>query len=188
MARDYELGLVINPDVGDEQARTIVERVTQFVGTNGGQVVRVNAWGRRHLAYPIQHHRDGLYFWFDLILPPDSVAGLERNLHVNEDVIRHLVKQRDPRVITHLRQREAEEDAQAAARAAAQAAAQAAAAEAAAARAAEAAAAPEGQAEAPAEAPEAQAEAPAEPAGEAEAAAGEEEEARSEPISAEAES
>jgi small subunit ribosomal protein S6 len=177
MARDYELGIVINPDVGDEQARTIVERVTQFVSTNGGQVVRVNAWGRRHLAYPIQHHRDGLFFWFDLMLPPETVAGLERNLHVNEDVIRHLVKQRDPRVIAQVRQREAEEDAQAAARAAAQAAA-------AAARA----AAAEAQAEAPTTAPEAQAEAAA-PEAQAEApAAGEEEEARSETLGAEADS
>ncbi len=122
MARDYELGMVINPDVGDEQTRTIVERVTQYVSGNGGQVVRVNAWGRRHLAYPIEHHRDGLYFWFDLILPAETVAGLDRMIRVNEDVVRHLVKLRDPRVVAQTRQREAEADAQAAAHAAAQAA------------------------------------------------------------------
>jgi small subunit ribosomal protein S6 len=121
MARDYELGIIINPDVGDDQARTTVERVTQYVIGNGGQVVRVNAQGRRHLAYPIEHHRDGLYFWFDLILDPESVAGLERNIGVNEDIIRHLVKLRDPRVIQQVRQREAEADAQAAAQAAARA-------------------------------------------------------------------
>jgi small subunit ribosomal protein S6 len=122
MARDYDLGIIINPDVGDEQARAIVERVTQFVATNGGQVVRVNAWGRKHLSYPIQRHRDGLYFWFDLILPPEGVAKLERMLGVNEDIIRHLVRLRDPRTVVQARQREAEQDAQAAAHAAAQAA------------------------------------------------------------------
>ena len=122
MARDYDLGLIINPDVADDQARAIVERVTQFVGTHGGQVVRVNVWGRRHLAYPIQRHRDGLYFWFDLILPPEAVAELERTLRLNEDIIRHLVRLRDPRTVGQARQREAELDAQAAAHAAAQAA------------------------------------------------------------------
>ena len=122
MARDYELGIIINPDVGDEQARATVERVTQYVATNGGQVIRVNAQGRRHLAYPIEHHRDGLYFWFDLSLSPQSIAGLERSIGVNEDIIRHLVKLRDPRVIQQVRQREAEADAQAAAQAAARAA------------------------------------------------------------------
>src|SRR5260221_2781370 len=133
MARDYELGLIIKPDVGDDQARAIVDRVTQTVASNSGQVVRVNAWGRRRLAYPIEHHRDGLYFFFDLIMPPESVGELERTLHVNESVMRHLVKLRDPRIAAQQRQREAEAEAQAAV----QAAQAAAAAEAAAAQAAE---------------------------------------------------
>lgn len=128
MARDYELGLIINPDAGDERARAIVERVTQVVNSQDGQVVRVDAWGRRHLAYPIERHRDGLYFWLDLSLLPQSVAEVERTLRVNEDVMRHLITLRDPRVVTQKRQREAELAAQAEAHAAAQASAAAAAA------------------------------------------------------------
>lgn len=156
MARDYELGIIINPDVGDEQARAIVDRVTQTVAGSDGQVVRVNAWGRRRLAYPIEHHRDGLYFYFDLILEPETTAELERTLRVNEDIMRHLLKSRDARVVTQQRQREAEADAQAAADAAAAEAAAAAAAEAAqAAPAAEAAAETAEPAEPAAEAPEA---------------------------------
>src|SRR5260221_4362865 len=122
MARDYELGMIINPEAGDDQARAIVERVTTIVANNGGTVVRVNAWGRRHMAYPIERHRDGLYFWFDLMLPPQTVTELERTLRVNEEIIRHLVKARDPRAVAQSRQREAEADAHAAAQAAAQAA------------------------------------------------------------------
>jgi small subunit ribosomal protein S6 len=118
MARDYELGIVINPDVGDDQARAIVDRVTQTVTANDGQVVRVNAWGRRRLAYPIEHHRDGLYFFFDLILGPQSTAEIERTLRVNENILRHLLKLRDSRVVAQQRQREAEAEAQAAAQAA----------------------------------------------------------------------
>ena len=142
MARDYELGIVINPDVGDEQARAIVERITQVVANNSGQVVRVNAMGRRRLAYPIERHRDGLYFFFDLILDPRSVEEIERSIRVNEDVIRHLMKLRDPRVVGQQRQREAEADAQAVTQAAEVAARAAAAAEQAAANAEQAAAAP----------------------------------------------
>jgi small subunit ribosomal protein S6 len=121
MQRDYELGVILNPDAGEDQTRTLVDRVTHYVTGNDGTVVRVNAWGRRHMAYPIQHHRDGLYYWFDLILPPTAVAELERSLRVNEDVIRHLLKSRDPRVVVQARQREAEAEAHAQARAAAQA-------------------------------------------------------------------
>src|SRR5262249_30921161 len=108
VARDYELGIVINPDVGDEQARAIVERVTQTIATNGGDVIRVNAVGRRRLAYPIQHHRDGLYFFFDLNLPPTAVVEVERTLHLNEDLIRHLLLLRDSRLVAQQRLREAE--------------------------------------------------------------------------------
>ena len=134
MARDYELGIVINPEVGDEQARALVERVTQIVTNNHGQVVRVNAWGRRRLAYPIQRFRDGLYFFFDLMLEPTSIAEIERNIRVNEDIIRHLMKVRDSRVVAQQRQRDIELDAQREADAHAQAAAEAARAEAAAAQ------------------------------------------------------
>jgi small subunit ribosomal protein S6 len=145
MARDYELGIVINPEVGDEQARTLVERVTTIITNHGGQVVRVNAWGRRRLAYPIQRFRDGLYFFFDLMLDPSTIADIERNLRVNEDIIRQLMKVRDPRVVAQQRQRDVELDAQREAEAKAQA-------EAEAARAAAAASAPAAEAEEPAQA------------------------------------
>lgn len=118
MARDYELGIIVNPDVGDDQARAIVERVTQTIASGDGQVVRVNAWGRRRLAYPIERHRDGLYFFFDLILNPETTSELERSIRVNEDVLRHLLKVRDPRVVAQQRQRDAEAEAQAATQAA----------------------------------------------------------------------
>lgn len=121
MARDYELGIVINPEVGDEQARAIVERVTSIITNNGGQVIRVNAWGRRRLAYPIQRFRDGLYFFYDLALDPSTIAEIERNIRVNEDIIRHLMKLRDSRVVAQQRQRDIEMDAQREAEAAAQA-------------------------------------------------------------------
>ncbi|MFI5272327.1 MAG: 30S ribosomal protein S6 [Ktedonobacterales bacterium] len=135
--RDYDLGMILNPEVGDEQARAIVDRVTTTVAGNNGQVVRVNAVGRRRLAYPIEHHRDGLYFYFDLILPPEGVGELERTLRVNEDVIRHIMLLRDARAVAQQRQRDAEAEVLAAqARAAGEAAAAASAAAAAAAAAA----------------------------------------------------
>jgi small subunit ribosomal protein S6 len=103
--RDYQLGIVIDPDVGDEQARVVVERVTGIIGANGGHVIRVLAWGRRRLAYPIEHHRDGLYFWYDMQLPGEAVAEVERQLHVNESIIRHLITSRDPRIVAVERQK-----------------------------------------------------------------------------------
>jgi small subunit ribosomal protein S6 len=123
--RDYELGIVLAPETPDEHARAIVERVTNAVTTQGGVVVRINAWGRRRLAYPIGHHRDGLYYFFDLQLPPASVVEIERLIAVNEDIIRHLMKSRDPRVIGDERKRAEEAEIRAQQEAEARAAAEA---------------------------------------------------------------
>lgn len=98
MTRDYELGFILQPEVNEEQTRTILERIEQIVTNYGGQVMRVNQWGRRRLAYPIEHNRDGFYVFIDMILTPETVSELDRTLKVSEEVLRHLIKKRDSRV------------------------------------------------------------------------------------------
>ncbi|HLI71407.1 MAG TPA: 30S ribosomal protein S6 [Ktedonobacteraceae bacterium] len=105
VTRDYELGFILTPEVNEEQTRAILERIEQIVNNYGGQIVRVNQWGRRRLAYPIQHNRDGFYVFIDMILTPETVRELDRTLKVSEEVIRHLIKRRDP--ITVQKEREA---------------------------------------------------------------------------------
>ncbi len=95
MRRDYELGFILNPEVSEEQSHAILERIEQIVSNYDGQVVRVNQWGRRRLAYPILHHRDGYYVFFDMILTPETVLELDRTLKLSEEVLRHLIKRRD---------------------------------------------------------------------------------------------
>ena len=99
MRRDYEIGFILNPEVSEEQTRTILERIEQIVANYDGQVVKVNQWGRRRLAYPIEHHRDGFYVFIDTILTPETVAELDRTLKVSEEVLRHLIKRRDPKTV-----------------------------------------------------------------------------------------
>jgi len=99
VSRDYELGFILQPEVNEEQTRSLVERIEQIVTTYGGQVVRVNQWGRRRLAYPIEHNRDGFYMFIDMILTPETVSELDRTLKVSEEVLRHLIKRRDPKSV-----------------------------------------------------------------------------------------
>jgi len=97
--RDYELGFILNPEVSEEQTRAILGRVEQVVANYSGQIVRVNQWGRRRLGYPIQRHRDGFYVFIDMILTPETVIELDRTLKVSEEVLRHLIKRRDPKTV-----------------------------------------------------------------------------------------
>ena len=99
MNRDYELGFILNPEVSEEQTRAILGRVEQVVANYSGQIVRVNQWGRRRLGYPIEHHRDGFYVFIDMILTPENVIELDRTLKVSEEVLRHLIKRRDPKTV-----------------------------------------------------------------------------------------
>ena len=99
MRRDYEIGFILNPEVSEEQTRTILERIEQIVARYDGQVIKVNQWGRRRLAYPIEHHRDGFYVFIDTILTPETVSELDRTLKVSEEVLRHLIKRRDPKTV-----------------------------------------------------------------------------------------
>ena len=99
MKRDYELGFILNPEVSEEQTRAILDRVETIVANYGGQTVKVSQWGRRRLAYPIQRHRDGFYIFIDMILTPETVSELDRTLKVSEEVLRHLIKKRDPKAV-----------------------------------------------------------------------------------------
>lgn len=115
MRRDYELGFILNPEVSEEQTRAILERIERIVKNYDGQVVKVNQWGRRRLAYPIEHHRDGYYVFIDMILTPETVIELDRTLKVSEEVMRHLVKRRDPKAVQKEREEREEREARAAA-------------------------------------------------------------------------
>jgi len=99
VTRDYELGFILQPEVNEEQTRVVLDRVEQVVANHSGQIVRVNQWGRRRLAYPIQHNRDGFYVFIDMILTPETVIELDRTLKVSEDVLRYMIKRRDPKAV-----------------------------------------------------------------------------------------
>jgi len=115
VTRDYELGFILNPEVNEEQTRTILERLEQIATNYGGQIMRVNQWGRRRLAYPIQHHRDGFYLFIDMVLTPETVSEIDRTLKVSEEVLRHLIKLRDAKTVQKEREARANAAAQAAA-------------------------------------------------------------------------
>jgi small subunit ribosomal protein S6 len=89
--RDYELVMIVSPEVEDDAVPSTVERVQQFITEQGGQVKEVTPWGRRRLAYPIDRHREGSYVVAQLSLDPQRLKALEDNLKLAEDVIRHLV-------------------------------------------------------------------------------------------------
>ncbi len=89
--RNYELVMIVSPEVADEAVPSTLERVQQFIAEQGGQVKEVTPWGRRRLAYPIDRYSEGSYVVAQLSLDPQSLRALENNLELADDVIRHIV-------------------------------------------------------------------------------------------------
>lgn len=93
--RDYELVVILNPEIGDDVISESLERLNQGVTGRGGEVVEVNHWGRRRLAYPISRHFEGNYVISQIKLDPAEVPAFEGTLRISEEVIRHLIVKAD---------------------------------------------------------------------------------------------
>lgn len=87
----YELTLVVHPEEEGSGLEELLGRVKQLVADSGGQVESVNAWGRRRLAYPVKKCTEGHYVVMKLEQTPQGLGELERNLKLEERLLRYLV-------------------------------------------------------------------------------------------------
>jgi small subunit ribosomal protein S6 len=88
---EYELLYIVSPRLAAAEVEQTVAAVSAAVQQDGGEVLAVDTWGRRRLAYPIRHHFDGTYVHAKLRIEPDQASRLERSLNIREDVLRHLL-------------------------------------------------------------------------------------------------
>jgi small subunit ribosomal protein S6 len=89
--RHYELVVIIYPDAEEEELTAIVDKISQVITTNGGQVLETEVRGRRRLAYPIRKFKEGYYVVMQVQLEKEGIGELERSLKLTEEVIRHLL-------------------------------------------------------------------------------------------------
>ena len=89
--RDYEMIFIVHPEVDREGLSGVIEEVKGLIEASGGTVRKVEPWGLRRLAYPIQKVREGHYVYMEIGLESDGVAKVERGLKLKEQVIRHLI-------------------------------------------------------------------------------------------------
>ena len=95
--RHYELVLLVHPDQSD-QVVGMVERYIKLVQDNGGTIHRLEDWGRRQLAYPIDKIHKAHYVLFNVETDGETLAELEELFRYNDAIIRSLVMRRDEAV------------------------------------------------------------------------------------------
>ena len=91
---EYEILLLLDPDLPEEKQGEVVERVRTLIEQGGGTVERHDAWGRRKLAYPIQKKEEGVYHLVSFTSEAETLDELSRVLKIDDDVLRHLATRR----------------------------------------------------------------------------------------------
>ena len=86
----YESTFIARPEISGQQAEALAERFAGIITENGGTVEKTEYWGLKSLAYRIKKHRKGHYIMFNLDAPSAAVKEMERNMSLDEDVLRIL--------------------------------------------------------------------------------------------------
>ena len=90
LKRTYESVVILNAALEDEQIDATIARIQETITTHGGEIVDLDKWGRKRLAYPIKKAKSGYYAVCRFTASTDLIAVLERNYRLDENIIRYL--------------------------------------------------------------------------------------------------
>jgi len=88
--RVYESAILINAALDDEAIKNLIERIKETITTNGGEILEIDDWGRKRLAYQVKKSKIGYYVIFRFNSQPDIVPKLERYYQLDETILRYL--------------------------------------------------------------------------------------------------
>ncbi len=86
----YESAVIINAAIEEEQIEATIKRIEDIIRNNGGEIVDVDKWGRKRLAYAVNKTKSGYYAILRFVAPPELIAKLERMYQLDEYIIRYL--------------------------------------------------------------------------------------------------
>ena len=94
MQHDYEILLMLDPELPEARQDEIIERIRELIGKGGGTWVGHDPWGRRKLAFEIDKKTDGIYHLLQFDAEPETLDELTRILKITDGVMRHLATRR----------------------------------------------------------------------------------------------
>jgi small subunit ribosomal protein S6 len=90
----YEILLMLDPELPEQRQEEIVTRVRELIERSGGAWLRHDVWGRRRLAYEINHKGEGIYHLLQFDVEPETLDELSRILRITDGVMRHMATRR----------------------------------------------------------------------------------------------
>ncbi len=91
----YEVVFVVNPEFTEEAAKGLLDKFSGIITDNGGAVEKVDEWGKKKLAYPINDLTDGYYYVVDFTAKADVPAELDRVFNITDGILRSLIVKLD---------------------------------------------------------------------------------------------
>ena len=89
--RKYEIIFIAHPDLDEENLNGVIEKVNGWIADDKGEVVSVDNWGKRKLAYRIQKQREGQYVLITANMEPAAVKNLSQNMRFVESIMRSMI-------------------------------------------------------------------------------------------------
>ncbi len=89
--RSYECAVIFAPTLAEDEVDAGARKYAAVVADHGGEMTRLETWGRRRLAYEIQHHGEGYYYFYKFRGDGRVVDELGRQLRIDESVLRHMI-------------------------------------------------------------------------------------------------
>ena len=94
--RHYEVMVILDPSLDERTIAPSLDTFLNVIRTTGGNVEKVEVWGKRRLSFEISKNSEGIYAVLDLISTPDAVKELDRQLGLQETILRTKVLRREP--------------------------------------------------------------------------------------------
>jgi small subunit ribosomal protein S6 len=94
--RHYEVMVILDPSLDERTVAPTLDTFLNVIRTSGGNVEKVDVWGKRRLSYEINKQPEGIYALLDVNAEPDAVKELDRQLSLQDTVLRTKVLRRDP--------------------------------------------------------------------------------------------
>ena len=89
--RNYDVIIIVHPDLDETALTGVVDRVQSWITDAGGQIAKVETWGKRRMAYSIRKQREGQYVMVNAQIAPTFTTELEHNLRLLEPVMRYMI-------------------------------------------------------------------------------------------------
>ncbi len=92
---NYELALVVNAKIEDDQRAAVVEKAKEYIARYGGKVTDVEEWNKQRLAYEIQKMTEGYFYFIQFTAESDAPAQIESHVRIMDNVLRFLIVRKD---------------------------------------------------------------------------------------------